>query len=139
MGQRGPKSNAELSVVRSGCVTAIERPDPPQSLTSEQAAVWVRIINALPADWIEPGAYTTLEQHCRHVVSARKVSRLINQFESGEIEMDIQDYNRLLNMRTRETALIHSGGTKLRLLPQNTRSAGKTKGKSPAIPHEFDG
>jgi len=137
MGQRGRKSQAELSVVRSGTVSAIDRPEPPAELTDEQAEVWLGVVNSLPADWIDPPSLPLLEQYCRHFVSARKIARLLDEMESGQF--DVMDYDRLLRMQQRETATIKAAGTSLRLFPQNTRSAGKTKGRAFTIPSAFDG
>lgn len=137
MGQRGKKSQAELSVVRSGTVSAIERPEPPAELTDEQAGVWLSIVNSLPADWIDPPSLPALGQYCRHVVAANKVARMIDDMESGQF--DVMDYDRLMRMQERESKTIAAIGTKLRLFPQNTRSAGKTKGRAFTIPSAFDG
>jgi len=128
MGQRGPKNRLELSVVPSSVIGAIKRPDPPAHLTDAQADVWISVVDCLPADWFPTDVHGTLEQYCRHVVAARKVAQLVEQFEASD-DLQIEEYDRLLKMQEREGRALSSLATRLRITPQARHHARKDAGK----------
>lgn len=121
MNQRGRKSRAALSVVGAGPqpIEVVERPDPPEALTDEQALVWRAVVDSHPADWFTASALPILVQYCRHVVQARRVALLIEQAEADE-DIDVDQYNKLLTMQDRESKAIAGTATKLRMTPQAT-------------------
>ena len=113
MTQRGRKS-AQLSIVPS---IDIQRPEPPEELTAEQAEVWRTTCNALRADWFKPETWPLLAQFCRHVSYARLVAKAI---EAADPKADIGHFNRLLVMHEREGGAMISVATKLRLTKQSS-------------------
>ena len=130
MKQRGRKSG--LSVVRGDGISAVDRPEPLAELTNKQRIEWILIVNSLPADFFPPHSHNVLAQYCRHVVACRHVSLLIGQMEvvldDEETRLrgttpnttDIDDYNRLLKMQERESRVLMSLATKMRLTQQST-------------------
>lgn len=125
MGQRGKKNALEASVVP---INGVDRPAPPTTLTDEQQAVWLKVVDALPADWFRPESVEVLVQYCRHAVTARRVAELIKQIES-EVDFDVEKYDRLLKMQEREGRALSSLATRLRITPQATRDS---KSKKPS-------
>ena len=125
MKQRGKKSVAVLGVANSP-ISAANRPEPPNDLTPEQCLEWCLVVNAAPADWFTGCNVSLLAQYCRHAVAARRVAQLISHFESRD-EIDIADYNALLKMQERESRVISSLLTKMRLTQQSIYSARKTR------------
>ena len=117
MKQRGRKSAAELSVIGSGGIVTVRRPEPPSDLTDAQAEVWRRMVNAYPADRFDAGAQPVLAQLCRHADAARKLAAVIRQEEEGE-EFDVDAWQALLRAQDRESGRIASLATRLRLTPQ---------------------
>ena len=123
MGQRGKKNALEASVVP---INGFDRPKPPSTMTDEQQAVWVKVVDALPADWFRPEAIEVLVQYCRHAVAARRVADLIKRMEA-EVEFDVAEYDRLLKMQEREGRALSSLATRLRITPQATRDSKSKK------------
>ena len=124
MKKRGRTSAAELSVLSFPDPSRIEggeRPSAPSTLPASAQAVWTRVVASLPADWFSEASWPVLEQYCRHVVEARRLSELIHRaIESPELEIDA--YDRLLKMQERATRTLVSCATKLRITPQSTRN-----------------
>jgi hypothetical protein len=92
---------------------------PPHDLTDEEVEIWAAVINNEPADWFSPSTAPALAQYCRHCVAARRVAELIER-STGDREMLIDDYNKLLIMQDRESKAIANLGTKMRILQQST-------------------
>lgn len=128
MKQRGKKST-KLAVVNEAPITAIDRPEPPRELTPEQRIEWMQVVNAVRADWFGQETLALLTQYCKHVVTARHIGELVTRLEA-EKEIDVQDYERLLKMQERETRIIASCMTRMRLTQQSTYNAQKTKGQA---------
>jgi len=135
MAERGRKSAASLSVV----VGSIDgRPQAPDDLTSEQKAIWERVVANEAADVFKTAALQQLlKEYCRHCASALKLARMIEATEALR-EMssdDLEDYDRLLKMRDRETKALADKATKLRLTnqarytPQAAATAAKKGGE----------
>ena len=117
MESRGRKSAASLATVQQNGITAIQRPLAPADLSEEQAHEWRCVVNRMPADWFPRETHAMLIQYCRHVVSARCVSELIESLVSGETESEkwIDDYNKLLIMQEREGRAMSSLATRMRI------------------------
>lgn len=126
MKQRGRKTG--LSVVTDAPISAHDRPEPPVDLTPAQRLEWIQVVNALRADWFGAETLAVLSQYCRHVVTAKHIAELIRQLEQKE-EIDTGEYDQLLRMQERESRIIVSLATKLRITPQATYHPEKTKGK----------
>lgn len=127
MKQRGRKSTQALAIaeISVGALDRVERQRPPHDLTDEEVEVWVSIVNAEQADWFSPGNVPLLTQLCRHVVHARRVAELLERAlssvdpETKKPTLAIQDYDRLLKMQERESAVMMSLATKLRITNQS--------------------
>lgn len=123
MRKRGRKSSAELSVVPIDCKA--QRPPPPADLTPAQAKIWTDIVDTSPAGWFRDGD-VLLGLYCRHVHTGNQLAKLINDCK---VDLhDLQRLGRLLAMRDRETRMMMSLATKMRLTQQariTPRSAGR--------------
>jgi len=119
MRQRGRKSAASLTVISSGGIETIRRPDPPDELTPEQADEWRAVVNRLPASWFPRETHQLLTQYCRHTVCARRLAQLIQHAESCN-ELDIETYERLLRMQEKESRAISSLATRMRMTQGST-------------------
>jgi len=130
MKQRGRKQNLQLA--KESPISAVDRPEPSIELTPEQRLVWITVVNSLPAEWFEDYSTQTLTQYCRHVVEARRIAGLIEKLldDSGET-LDIVEfttaYDKLLKLQERESRIILSLMTKMRLTQQSTWSPQKGK------------
>lgn len=135
MGQRGRRSGAALSVVAS---TAIDgRPRAPEDLTDDQRQVWDRTVGSESADFFRSAAsQQLLKEYCRHVISAQKLSRMIDTLEALEIlsAQEAGSYEAMLKLRDRETKALADKATKLRLTNQAryTPQAAATAAKNAA-------
>lgn len=123
---RGRKSSASLSVISSGNVQAVRRPDAPNELTDEQAKEWADIVSRLPADWFPRETHGMLISYCRHIVSARRIAQLIEAAEAAEA-FDVDEYDKLLKMQERESRAMSSLATRMRLTQQTTYDKSKKK------------
>lgn len=126
MGARGRKSKSEVSVIGPNGVETASRPEPPLDFSEAEAAVWVSITNSLSADYFPPGTHDTLAALCRHIISARHVHQLIARARKDK-ETTVADYDRLLKMQERESRMIASLATKMRLTQQSTYDKKKAK------------
>lgn len=138
MRKRGRVSAAELEVVAGPFPQA--RPDPPSSLTKEQAEVWRQVVEALPVGWFGPEAHGLLVQYCRHVVEADRLARRIDE-EWKRRPFDEETYARLRDMRARESAVIKSLAVALRLSPSSRmrpETAGRAAARSPGGPRPWE-
>jgi hypothetical protein len=81
--------------------------------------VWEEVTSCYPADWFNIGNAHILGQYCRHVVAARHVAELIERV-IGYRDFDIRAYKALLETQAKETSLMCSVATKLRITPQST-------------------
>ena len=135
MGARGKKSAASLEVVRSSNVRAIQRPKPVEGLTPEQAGEWLNVVNRMPADWFPNETHSMLAHYCRHVVSARRVSELIETILDGDGQQGwLEDYDRLLKMQEREGRAMSALATRMRITQQSLVSKDKGKGGTTLTP-----
>ena len=125
MRQRGRKT--ALAVAQDTGITSQERPEPPVELTPEQRIEWITVVNSVSADWFPPETHGLLTQYCRHVVASRHIAELVSQAESGD-EFSVLEYDKLLKMQERESRIIASLLTKMRLSQQSTYHPEKTKG-----------
>lgn len=133
MGDRGRKSAPDLAVIL-GTICS-KRPDPPEELNKEQAKEWKELVLALPQDWFGRETHGLLGQYCRHVITARHVGKLIASLKKdGQEGFSIKEYDKLLQMRERESRAIMALSRSMRLSQQSTYSAMKGKGKSRGKP-----
>lgn len=118
MRKRGRPSAASL-VIRQNVLDKMERMKAPHDLTDEETEVWVAVVNTEPADWFSPSTAAPLAQYCRHCVAARRVAELIERM-TGDRELSVDDYNKLLTMQDRESKAIVNLATKMRMMQQST-------------------
>lgn len=142
MGARGKQSAAAMSVVRSAGISAIDRPVPPDELTCDQANEWRSVVSRMPADWFPRETHAMLIQYCRHVVTARHVAEMIEDFRVDDSsDQTIETYNKLLIMQEREGRAMSALATRMRMSQQaqynHKKSAGTKIGKSGKAPHEL--
>jgi hypothetical protein len=117
MATRGRKSAASQEVAAVSITQAIERPDAPYDLTDEESTEWWAVINRMPADWFPRETHPLLVQYCRHTVRARRIAQIITSAEADE-EFDLLRYDRLAKMAERESRILASLATKLRISQQ---------------------
>ena len=135
MKQRGRKGL--LSVVQESPVSAQDRPEPLPELTAEQRIEWIQTVNSLPADWFPKETHGVLAQYCRHAVSSRHVSQMIEQAESRK-DIEISEYDKLLKMQERESRILVSLATKMRMTQQATYDREKTKGVTTTVARPWE-
>ena len=134
MKQRGRKQN--LAVVQDAPISACDRPEPPPDLTPEQRLEWISVVNSLRADWFPVETHQILAQYCKHSVAAKHIAELIRDLESRE-QIDVVEYDRLLKMQERESRILVSLATKMRITqqatyhPETQTKKGQSKVKSP--------
>jgi hypothetical protein len=74
-----PRRSAESLAVVS--TLAEYRPAPPDGLTPDQAAVWSDTVSRMPPNWFPRETHELLANYCKHVTTARLLSRLIDGFK----------------------------------------------------------
>ena len=119
MGTRGRTSGAELAIATKTPLETSERVRPPHDLTDEAVEVWVKVVNSEPASWFTPATMPLLAQYCRHVIEARRIGELIER-ATGDKNLSVQDYDKLLSMQGRESNALALLATKMRLAQQST-------------------
>jgi hypothetical protein len=139
MAARGRKSAASTEIVIASNVEVINRPQPPNELTIEQAVEWRAVVDRMPADWFPRETHGMLTQYCRHVVAARRIAQLIASAEKAKT-FDIDAYDKLLKMQEREGRAISSLATRMRITQQATvRAESAKKPGQITAPWEDDG
>lgn len=133
----GRKSAAALSIV-AGAIDG--RPKAPDDLTEFQAEVWDRTVANEAADVFRTAALQQLlKEYCRHVETAHRIAGMIQTVEKSIGEGivfdgdDLDDYDKLLRCRDRETKALGDKATKLRLTNQSRytpQSAGTASKKA---------
>lgn len=118
MAKRGRRSAASLEITTT---LATASPDAPYDLGDDAATVWRTIVDSLPAGFIAGEASDTLAAHCRHVASARFISREIDRFQLDWLKLNtgIDRLNKLLAMRDREVRGMLATARALRLTNQS--------------------
>lgn len=140
MGTRGRKSKDDLATLKT--VSAHVRADAPYDLTDEETEVWHGIVNALPAEWFNPGNAPVLAQYCRTVIAARRIGQLIRQAAHSGGPYDMEEHLTLIREQNKVSATIKALATALRLTPQSRYTPGAaataSKGATGAKPWNFD-
>jgi hypothetical protein len=114
--KRGRKSAAELSI--APVVAVIPRPAAPDHLTDAEAQVWEAMVGSVEGGYFRATDHDQLANLCRHIVAARLISAWVERILSGEAEGEIDDIDKLLRMRQRETAQANALARSLRLTKQ---------------------
>lgn len=137
MGTRGRPSSKSLEIAAPSPVEVVDRIRPPHQLTDEEVEIWHAVVASEPADWFRPSQAPLLAQYCRHTVQSNRVAALIERATSDP-NLDPSDYSRLLHMQQRETMVMTSVATKLRITNQSLiNHRGNNKSRISAKPWEF--
>jgi len=116
--QRGRKGSPALSVILPHDVRPAHRAKPPSDLTEDQAAEWRAVVDRMPADWFPRETHGVLGQYCRHIVEARRISRLIRQMTAKK-RFDLDQYEQLLRMHDKEGRSASMLATRMRITQQS--------------------
>ena len=135
MGNRGRKSSASLSVVPPADLLDRGRPEPPPDLTHDQKVEWQAIVRRMAPDWFPRETHGLLAEYCRHVSRARKLAKLIEKLERSR-EVDIHNYDRLARMADRESRIMASLATRMRMTQSASYDRKKGKGTARRRPWE---
>lgn len=120
MKRPGRKSSASLEAVES----IPQRPQPPDHLNDQESEVWNRVVNGLETGWFRDETHDLLAAYCSHVITSRTIGDLISAFTD---DSDVQDMEKLTKIRERESRIIVSLATKMRLPQQSTYDREKVK------------
>lgn len=127
--QRGRKTTKALAAIEQDAkIVAIEsRLEPPPDLEGDALTEWQDVVNRCPPHWFKREHAGLLTQYCRHIVSAKKVSQLLKEYENPSEKnsvwlIGVKDYDRLLRMQEKETKMIILLATKMRISQQSTIS-----------------
>jgi hypothetical protein len=120
------KSSASLTVVPSK--PAIDsRLTPPVGLTVRQKELWEVIISSKPASWFDAANSALLSGYVKSIASHEILTSQSDAMEAtwGEGDIDLKTLNRLHIMIERQSRLIQTFATKLRLTQQSRYTAAK--------------
>jgi hypothetical protein len=134
--KRGRRSAADLATLSP--VYTVPRQSLPPELAGDEAEEYLAIINAEEASWFTRGNRPLLVQYVRHVVQARRISELLDGC-IGRRETQLEYYLGLLTAQQRESAMIATLSTKLRLTPQAVRNPRGNLNSGQSPPWEFEG
>lgn len=137
MGTRGRLSAESLTVITPSGVETVRRPSAPAELTDEQAEEWRAVVNRLPADWFPRETHAMLAQLCRHIVAARRVAQLRDACERADA-FDLAEYDQLGKMAERESRVIASLSTKMRISQQTQYDKSKKRGTQSKRPWDVE-
>jgi len=127
MGSRGPKNHTEMTVVPATRLEELRRLKPPSKLDDEERAMFIRVIESLPADWIGPEAAEGLVNYCRHSVEVDRLTTIMAAMKRNS-DFDIDGYRKISQLRHAESGRANELGRALRLFPQSTVNHKKKKG-----------
>jgi phage terminase small subunit len=123
--ERMPRMSPEAQA--AGKVLALPqiRPDPPASLTPEEAGHWRSIVERMPANWFLAETLAVLEDYCitieRRRMLTTEVRALQKKGRPGKL------YYMALKAEDAAIGRTVSLATKLRLTPQSTKDKRTTK------------
>jgi hypothetical protein len=119
----GRKSAASLSVIAGTDIDG--RPPAPSDLTDFQREVWDRTVANEAADVFKTAALQQLlKEYCRHVETADRLSKQVDRATGDGSNMPIEELEKLLRCRDRETKALADKATKLRLTNQSRYTPG---------------
>jgi len=111
-----------------------DRPKPPKTLTSGQAKLWTKIVEAMPANWFRAEMLEILEGYCVQVERYRTLAAQLNALqEAGNVD---ERYYALLRKEGLALRNMVSLATKLRLTPRSIYD--KTKKRPVALRKPWD-
>ena len=116
MQQRGRQNQFAAQVVSLRPLTP--RPEPPDELNEEQAAIWRSLIASMPGDWFRPECESLVVALCRHISYSRAIGARLNGLSLRTAE-DMGEFAELARLHKNESQAIANLSTKLRLTPQS--------------------
>lgn len=141
MTKRGPKSAA--SIASAPISPEPRRPPPPHDLKGKEEQVWRDTVATMPGDWFDRVHEPMLKAFCRHVVSADRLTLLVEAFKDDWLreEGGLQRLDKLLAMRERESRAVVMCARSMRLTQQaqmHPRSAGRAVANATSGPRPWD-
>lgn len=129
MDQRGRKSVSEQVVAPVASIGG-ERPEPIDSLNDDEAAIWSRVVDAMPPNWFGAEHFDMLRQYCQHQARSLSFSDEVARcIEVGmNCEEQIRKIDTLTRMADRETKTALALARAMRLTQQAQRDP-KTAGR----------
>lgn len=107
------KSTASLSVVQVGVRS---RQPAPSDLTTEQASLWIAVVESKPVDWFAEDSAPLLKEYVR---AACMADWLEVQVRTAMVGGEGADLKAVMQLRDMESKRVASLATKLRLTQQS--------------------
>ena len=120
MHQRGRKSTAQLALLDDVPVEPPKVVEPPADMPEDQKEVWRRVVASCPPDWFQPETLDLLTQYCIHVCRSRFLAGLINGMNTAAIGTSTEKVLELMRQEHRQTRLVASLATKMRIAQQSS-------------------
>lgn len=121
METRGRESKAEREIVQLVPNTAPPRPEPPASLSVEQAVEWNRVVNNMSPNWYREEYRGVLTAYCKQVVLAAYCHSTAEAYptELRESDVGMKQYLDWTKAAERADRAVDKFGTTLRITPQS--------------------
>jgi hypothetical protein len=100
-----------------GAVIPGEKPDPPESLTDEEAVIWRRVVAVLPDGWFGPECHDLLARYCEVMARAEVLAHVLRKVGKGK-SFTLQDRALLMQQRS-DLRAANMLATSLRLTPKS--------------------
>ena len=98
------------------------QPEPPEELSAEERAEWVKFTTRMPLDWFPAETHAMLAQLCRHICQARWVGQCLQEVRAGLLDPTDDDaltaLMKLQSLHDREGRAITALMVRLRLTSQ---------------------
>jgi hypothetical protein len=102
-----------------------EKPDPPESLTDEEAVIWRRIVSVLPEGWFGPECHDLLARYCEVMARAEVLAHVLRKVGKGK-SFTAQDRALLMQQRS-DLRAANMLATTLRLSPKSRIPSSKAQ------------
>jgi phage terminase small subunit len=119
MKQRGRKTAGALEAAVS-----TQRPAPLKHLTPEGKDIWMRVVNALQADWFRQETLDLLAEYCEQVLISRKIGKMILKLPLKDSGAEME---RLIRLKEKTARLTITLSTKMRISQQATYDKSRLK------------
>lgn len=125
MAKTGKTSAAALSVINN--VVPINKIQPPENLDVEHLVEWLAIVDSKPPDFFGKEHAPLLEALCRHIVNAKKLAKLLDEFSVSSILEDdgLRRLEKLQKMHLAQTSAQERIMRSMRLTHQSIYRADK--------------
>jgi phage terminase small subunit len=116
---RGRKSAAELSVVPGLPWQQIEKPDPPEELSEEEAKIWKQSVSGMKASWFNPASEALLQAYCLQTTLGQQIAR---ELRGVDIKTNYTRYAKLSRLHRDCSRSMMQLAVKLRIAPSSNRA-----------------